>query len=218
MIKYEKKVEIGCDFDMVLNDWEAPGSPFLSLWNELLPDVPFKYAKQSDNWEVSWNYPEELRNLIRTIYVNPKPGYYADMPLMEGAPDGMEKLMKIGNVSIVTVPILEVPHELEEFFGNSLEMRDNTWARVIKEKKFWLRKHFGKDAPQIYPLDRKYLFAGDFLIDDCPSVATKAPRPVTWKHILFDRGYKYNKGLIATKGDWSTIPTKIEQFLAITAE
>ncbi len=214
-------LDIGIDFDMVTNNWEGPNSPFLREWNNVFKGT-LRYipAVKAEHWECSYNYPEEFREAVRSIYVNPKPGFYTDMPLMEKAAWGIQALRDMGHrLYCVTVPIMEVDHELERFFQNSLRIRTDTWIRVVMEKKNYLLKHFGKDAPPLYPIEDKRMFNGNYLIDDNPRLSSVARAP--WHHILFDRGYKYNQnnGKVGQlKGDWEYVVKKIDELSLYTVD
>jgi len=81
----------------------------------------------------------------------------------------------------------------------------------------YLLKHFGKDAPPLYPIEDKRMFNGNYLIDDNPRLSSVARAP--WHHILFDRGYKYNQnnGKVGQlKGDWEYVVKKIDELSLYT--
>ena len=86
------------------------------------------------------------------------PGFARNMPLYQGAQEGMRRLADIGEVFIVTAPLWL--HKEDESRGD-LHGQTFCWDRVK-----WLRAHFGIPATRVIFAYHKELVEGDVLIDD----------------------------------------------------
>lgn len=186
-----KDVLGGIDMDQVLTDWDSPESGFLKIVRELLPNIPHKRLKEYTSWEASDNYPKEIKHIVSSIYDNPRPGFFYELQPIPGSIEAVKRLQDKMEIVIVSTPVFEMDGHVASL--EELTERDRLWAQAVEEKKLWLRKHFGVDAPPLNPLSDKTIFHGDFLVDDKPTASKIKRRIPSWIHILYDDGYLYNR-------------------------
>lgn len=95
------------------------------------------------------------------------PGFARNMPVLDGAKDGVRRLREIADVEICTNPM---PGSL-------------TWTG---ERYEWLERHFGITHANCHNLEKKYRIPADYLIDDsgenCDAYGVGTP-------LLWDRSY-----------------------------
>lgn len=136
------KQRIAIDMDDVMADTHAK---FIKLYLEgEMPRYTLEELKEKSFHELFDEH--EYRTLSQRVY---EPGFFADIPVMEGAQDVITDLMQTYDVFVATAA---------QQFPNSL-----------REKWDWLQEHF----PEISW--RNYIFMGDksvlntaYLIDDMP--------------------------------------------------
>lgn len=75
------------------------------------------------------------------------PGFCEDIPVLEGATDGVRRLQEIAEVYIVTAP------------WNA----NRTWTY---EREKWLARNFGIPSSRVIHTHAKHLVTGDILVDD----------------------------------------------------
>lgn len=108
------------------------------------------------------------------------PGFYRDLPPVDGAPAALEQLEAAGHqVRICTAPRLEN-------------------ATCASDKLDWVADHLGAAwVPKVVICRDKTLVRGDLLIDDRPQV-TGALTP-SWRHVIWDAPYNRTGGAYAAR-------------------
>lgn len=101
-------------------------------------------------WDPFDSLPETVRDLKELIYGQMKEeGACFNLPVVEGAQEGMKLLREVADVVIVTSP----------WRGSK------TWAH---ERELWVEHHFNVDHRDVYQCRRKARVHVDFFIDDKP--------------------------------------------------
>lgn len=155
------------DLDGVAADWGFGYNRFAETMN-LYAHGGVRYEERP-GWDLKAGLTKTGRELNDRIMA--LQGFYAELPLIEGAQSAIETLRNSGfDVWFVTTPFLSNPH-------------------CASEKLSWVEKHFGSSmkARTILTMD-KTLIRGDVLIDDKPVI--KGDDFPAWTHLCFgDYGY-----------------------------
>lgn len=118
-----------------------------------------------------------------------KPGFYRDIPVIDGAVDALHDMALHGHeVFIVTTPWQSNP-------------------TCASDKMAWVDQHLGADwVRRTIITHDKTLVVGDVLIDDKPTIHGVNPDP-HWHHVLFDQPYnrEINKPRITNWGPWKEV-------------
>lgn len=105
----------------------------------------------------------EMRQLICTE------GWFRNLPVMAGAQDGVDAMLRAGwSVWVVTKPLEENPH---------------CWS----EKAAWIAEHFPALRDRVIITPDKSLVHGTFLLDD--AIKGRWVQAATWSPVVFDRPY-----------------------------
>lgn len=174
------------DQDGVLSDFDAG---FASRFAAKYPDAPAFDVTTRTEFKIDGHYPVSWRDNIRGISASR--GFFADLPPVPGAIDGMRALQEAGHeVFICTAPLTSYQH-------------------CVGEKFAWVEEHLGSDwVKKIVLTKDKTVVRGDVLVDDKPHV-TGAMTPV-WEHIRFTRSY--NAHLADTlRMTWDDAPDVLDQ-------
>ncbi len=185
-----KNTLAGVDMDMVLTNWDDPKGSFINHWKTHFGDLKYLGVKKSAVWDIAQLFPGHEKRLD-DFFMNPPRGFYLNLRPMPGAIAAVKKMMETMEVVAVTTPVYEADDHTLSL--NELESRDRLWCQVVEEKKEWLRKYFGKDAPVLNPLSDKTLAHVDFLIDDKPSAGQIKRNHPSWIHVLYDDDFLFNK-------------------------
>lgn len=130
-----------CDIDCVVADLLGP---WLSAYNsEYAQDISIKDVS---SWDLGKCVPDgdDVYKIIR------RPGFFASLPLLDGAAEGLEKLLCRHEVYLVSAAYS---------------------ASAFSEKFDWVRKHLPFMKDRVFLTDGKTpkgLIRGDVLIDDGP--------------------------------------------------
>ena len=130
---------------------------------------------------------ELYRNEISRIHG--REGFFADLPLVEGALEGWQTLIDLGYAP----KICSSPH------------KTNPWCE--RDKLIWLQKYlapvFGATVVSNAVIARdKSAVTGIVLIDDRPTI--KGADLAAWKHLVYDRPYNVDSGDFRLKG-WGDV-------------
>ncbi len=173
------------DQDGVLADYEK-GFEFwfkgLFPRYEVIPYEKRNTFYQEDQY--GEKYPEIREEIEKIPLMN---GFYASLPMIVGAREGLEKLTEIADVRICTSPKTDNPYCASE----KIE-----WIRRLLGDKWVRRTIITKD---------KTVVRGDYLIDDKPNIeGVDIP---LWEQIFYD--HPYNRGINKKRITWE----KIDEFL-----
>jgi 5'(3')-deoxyribonucleotidase len=141
-------------------------------------------------WEVFESLPA-VQHLQTDIYEQLRsPGGCYNIPVYEGAVDGVASLREVVDVVIVTSPFPRA-----------------TWWMVERER--WLADQFGIEERDVIHTRRKELIHGDFLVED------KAENGETWQKehprglsLLWDRAYNQKSQLPRVR-DWKELRNRV---------
>lgn len=165
------------DQDGVIADFEQG---ILNKFRNLYPDEPFVPLEQRTTFYVEEDYSKNIRPLIKGIYLSP--GFYRNLPPVQGALEALTELQEQHDVFICTSPLSE-------------------YQNCILEKYEWVDEHLGKEwVKRLRPERDKTLTFGDILIDDRPKVTGHLKTPF-WQHVLFDQ--PYNRGSDKPRLNWN---------------
>lgn len=102
------------------------------------------------------------------------PGWFADLPVVEGAQEGVEQLLREGwEIDIVTKPL-------------------QSNAYCADEKRAWIAKHFPMLKDRVYVVPDKSRITGDVLLDDSPKPKWFAQ--AQWYPVIFSRPHNSAPG------------------------
>lgn len=151
------------DMDGVLANWDHS-------WDEAVNALPeglrrgILLSHERQEFNLFAGLDTDARAVVTEIVE--RPGFYADLPIIEGAKQALRQMLKLGyDVRIVTSPWVSNP-------------------TCASDKMSWVVRNLGKEWGQrmIITTD-KTLVRGDWLIDDKPDV--KGLMTPTWEHIYF---------------------------------
>jgi 5'-nucleotidase len=152
------------DMDGVIADFEK-GHQRMCHKRRLPLEVEALNRKE---WDILEAIPEEFRDYVLDGWH--APGFFRDLPMIEGAYEAMHKLVVMGiDVWICTAPL-------------------TNHATCAEEKLAWVRDHLGREfTSKVIITKDKTLVRGDVLVDDRP-VVEGCLKP-TWRQWLFDQWY-----------------------------
>lgn len=155
------------DMDGVIADWGAEWDRRMDLIGDRSRHIP-RHAQQR-TFDLNQGRTNDEKAIIRTVMS--VPGFYASLHLIEGAREALHGMIELGHdVRIVTSPWISNP-------------------TCASDKLAWVEHHLGAGwGLRVIITSDKTLVAGDFLIDDKPSVTGIVENPA-WDHILFDQPY-----------------------------
>lgn len=153
------------DMDGVLADFDQG---FVDIWKVKHPDLTYVPVEERNTFYTYKQYPKELRPLTRDIVRAPK--FFASLPPIEGALQGLKELAETGHdIYICSSPLISNP----------------TGA---SEKYDWIKEHLGDDwVGKLILAPDKTMVRGDILIDDRPEI--KGAQQPLWEHVLYDQLY-----------------------------
>ncbi|MBK1875606.1 5' nucleotidase, NT5C type [Pelagicoccus mobilis] len=98
--------------------------------------------------DYSGSYFEALRLRLEIEYPQSVPGFFSDLPPIDGAIKAVNKLRKHSDLYVLTAPSTRNP-------------------ACYSEKRIWIEKHFGYQfTKKLIICPNKFLLIGDYLIDD----------------------------------------------------
>jgi 5'-nucleotidase len=157
------------DMDEVLCRWDEH---FIAAHRKTFPDLPVLEPGTRRDFDLFAGLSSELAEA--TSAVLRIPGFFADIPPVEGALDAVGEMLELGlDVSICTSPWLDNP-------------------TCASDKISWVERHLGrKIAARTIVTTDKTRVRGDVLIDDKPEVTGRmAPE---WTLVRFS--FAYNRHL-----------------------
>lgn len=98
------------------------------------------------------------------------PGFARNMPVLDGAKDGVRRLQEIADVEICTFPMPGA----------------TTWTH---ERDEWIERHFGIDRKNVHHVRKKYRVPADMLADDSGENADAYREHAAGTPVLWDRSY-----------------------------
>lgn len=173
------------DLDGVVADWGYGYNRQLSFFGL----ESFGPYESRQGWDLTAGMTEEQRrihaNLMRV------PGFYRDLPPIEGAIDAIWKLIAEGHTP---------------FFVSTPYRSHETCA---SEKLAWVGEHFGQTMQSRTILtEDKTVVMGDVLVDDKPLIRGSNPTP-TWRHLCFGN-YGYSSSTLSQRVEtWYDALTEI---------
>ena len=149
--------------DGVLTDFEK------HLWKKFYEKHPEKnLSSETNEFKIEERFPEIKEEIKATRYAK---GFIENLPLEEGAIEGLKELSKKHEIIICTSP-------------------STSYKNSVLERYKWVEKNLGFEwTKKIILTKDKTLIKGDILIDDKPEISGIC-KP-EWEHIIFDR--EYNK-------------------------
>lgn len=158
---------------------------FTEAWIAAYPDKPAFPAERYSSSKVADHYPEELREIVKSVYTSP--GFIFGLKPIMGAVEAVKEMIDSGHdVRICTSPL-------------------GLYENCVAEKYAWVEKNFGRDFIRRMIMTKdKTLIRGDILIDDTVPKGMLSP---LWKHVIFDR--PHNSGLSGARlckwSDWQEV-------------
>lgn len=167
---------------VLLCDMDGPLAEFDALFFERVLErgwqIECTFAERRHRFATDHMVDEAERRLARLMVH--EPGWFASLPVQDGAVDGLNELAKYAEVWICTKPLEENP-----------TCRD--------EKAAWLEQHFGeKWVRRLILAPDKSLVHGQVLLDDAPKPAW-FPR-ATWAPVIFPTPFN------GPDSQWATLP------------
>jgi 5'-nucleotidase len=164
------------DMDGVLADFDA------AVLDRFPPEVG-RVART--NFYLTDDYP---RHAAHVNEITRHPDFFLDLPLVDGALQGWQRLIDAG----YEPRVCSAPLSRNE--------------RSVQNKLAWLRRHFvphfGERLVSDAIIDReKYRYDGLALIDDRPEVDTNDGQ-ASWRHVVFDRPYNRNSSAALRIRGW----------------
>lgn len=149
------------DLDGVVADWGFG-------YNRYRVDPMPRYEERA-TWDLNAGLSAGLRSHTKMIMEHP--GFYRDLPVIEGAKEAISSLRAWGH----DVRFVSTPYATNE--------------SCASDKFAWVEEHFGQSMRLMTTLTfDKTLVRGDVLIDDKPLIG--GTEPPEWKHLCFgDYGY-----------------------------
>ena len=168
------------DMDSVVADWDTGYDNLLDSLGSRASRLPRRNDRQVFNLHDGLG-PRQS-GIVRRVMDTP--GFYADLPLIEGAAEALNGMLAAGHdVMLCSSPWLSNPTCASDKYDWAERMLGLGWGdRVILTKD-------------------KTLVRGDILIDDKPAV--KGRLAPTWRHILFDAPYNRTVTNLTRLSRWS---------------
>ena len=178
-IKTERTVLV--DSDGVLADFDRR---VITTMQSDFPEIPVLQTRQ--NHIIANDYPSH-KELVDSI--SRKAGFFATLPLIEGAVEGWKRIMELGYEPRVCTGLLAENPTIRE------------------DKRRWLEEHFVPEfgygvVDRLVITSKKHVETGVALIDDNPEVKTFGV--AAWQQIVFDKPYNQHSLLPRLHG-WSDI-------------
>ena len=183
------------DMDDVLTPW----SP--SFKSTIVADYPRLRFPFVENESYGWDLhaglgPRGIRAVENTMS---KPGFYAELPVMEGAVEAVHDMLDKGHdVTICSTPWVSNP-------------------TCASDKLNWMERHFGKGwgARTILTPD-KTMIIGDVLIDDKPKI--KGRYKPGWSQVLFDAPHNQDADIPVRMFRWDEWEDRVWDALSALEE
>lgn len=165
MQQSEAQMNILVDMDGVIADFEGG---FLKIWQTQYADKPFIPLEQRTSFYVVDQYPDDLKDLVRQIFV--APNFFRSLEPINGSVSALTEMKEMGHkVFICTSPL-------------------TTYRNCVPEKYEWIEFYLGKEWIKSLILSKdKTIIRGDILIDDRPKV--EGCGIPSWEHVLYDQPY-----------------------------
>lgn len=161
-----RKKRVGVDVDGVLSDFT---SPCLKIASEINGRVMTEADITS--WDLDSLVPPDL---VKEMWSRMAHMGCRDFQVLPGALEGMERLKEIADIYIVTAHM----------------SGSKTWSHDREE---WLMEHFKIPSHKVVHTKAKYIFTGEYLIDDKPQNIDEWAKEHTDKNpILWLQCYNLN--------------------------
>ncbi len=174
---------ISIDMDGVIADFEKG---FLNKFKEKYPEEKYIPLDKRTTFYMEDQYPENLRELIKSIYI--EPNFFKTLPIILGSLEALTEIEKLGhNVIICTSPL-------------------SKYENCVLEKYQWIENNFGKEwIKKIVLTKDKTIIKSDLLIDDRPEI--KGIHNPVWEHIIYEQPYnsKENSKRRLNWGNWKSV-------------
>ena len=175
------------DQDSVIADWDAGYDNLLDQLGSAGRNIPRRHQRTVFNLHAGLGPRQSL--YVRRIMDTP--GFYAQLPVIEGATLALNEIAEEHDVSIVTSPW-------------------NTNPTCASDKLDWLERNIGEGwADRAILTKDKTMVRGDVLIDDKPDI--KGIYLPTWTQIIYTA--PYNLGIDGPRiTDWSNWREVVDAF------
>ena len=182
------------DMDGVIADFELGFQQAFSRTHPDLIPVPLDQRTKhyiGDDY-IKYNPSITTSELVELFF---QPGFFRNLPVIEGAVQAVRMLEDNYTVFICTSPLRK-------------------YKNCVLEKFEWLEEHFGVDLTSKVVLTRdKTLVRGHVLIDDNPDIKGCMNPP--WRHVLFSQPYnKQDKAEFRIEG-WKDMPKLMDYINAL---
>lgn len=131
------------DVDGVLADFIGP---VLDLVRETTGRVHTREQVTAFDFAATLGLSRDESALVKR-QLSTRAGWWASLPVLDGAVDGVERLRAVADVYIVTSPWNSCP----------------TW---LHERESWIAKHFGIRHSNVIACSAKHVVSGHMLVDD----------------------------------------------------
>ena len=161
-----------------------------------LPHLSFKPARERTFWEITENYDPEYTETIRSFWY--EPGFFLSLEPMPGSIESTEWMIEKGYaVTFCTTPVYsDDPRVVSRCVQEKREYLYETYKHIVNPDWF-----FTPRSPiQFVDAYDKTIINGHVLIDDKPDVAGR--NSSTWKHLLFSEEYPFSEGVVVTRINW----------------
>lgn len=181
-----RKLRILVDMDGVIVDFER------GVFDQFVEENGYDSAiplNERHHFHVKCDYPTKLQPRVEKIYT--ANGFFAGLPMIDGALAGLLKLSQENDVFICTKPL-------------------TTNATCASDKYSWVADKIGRNWVQrVIMTADKTLVHGDYLIDDRPVVEGDFER--TWRHVLYSQPYnrKFGRGMTWKDYNRSQVPFEV---------
>lgn len=138
-----------------------------------------RYEQQTSWFFTDFIRSDRVRDSVRRM-LN-APGWYRDLPVVDGAVEGVDALEAAGiDVWVCTRPHPDSP-------------------TCVSEKQAWLREHFPMLDGKLITVADKSMVGGDVLLDDAPPFDTRMTP--TWRPVVFTAPYN------GVGSKWGNLPS-----------
>ncbi len=152
------------DMDGVLSDLEHALHAQMCID---YPEIPQVQLDDRKSFYLDDEYPQIDKDYFWNVMQ--RSGTFRNLPLIEGAQQGIQRLLDDGFVvKICTTPVVS--------------------AHCIREKLEWINEHFPALRKDVITTNDKTIIYGDYLIDDKEPI--KGFIKPFWKHIQFKSGQR----------------------------